>query len=48
MYTAKSMGQLVQVEGQGVECVDLLNNQPPYIQWYHAKVVFMLFEIIEW
>ena len=28
------MGHLVQVEGLGLECVDLLNSQPPYIQHF--------------
>ena len=28
-YTAKCVGQLVQVKREGLECVDLLNSWPP-------------------
>jgi hypothetical protein len=42
------MGQLVQVEGLGLECVDIVNNQPTYIQWPLLNVHFVFIEISEW
>jgi hypothetical protein len=42
IYTAKCVGQLVQVKMQGLECVDLLTSRSPYIQCSVANVYFVL------